>query len=410
MVNYITPNDENIMSLTDSESIQAAVAEAKKTGLDKVVIPRMNLRTNKPEWIVDKAILLPDDIQIVLDNCYIRQADGCFDNVFRNENLFELPGIKPPLRQQHNIHITGIGNAVIDGGEPNGLSEHTSRKDGFPYIYQNNTILLHNVDNFVIENITIKNQRWWAINLIYATHGKLTNLTFDAKDNIPNQDGIDLRIGCHDIIIENIYGQAGDDLIALSAFKGPDWSVIDSKNSDIYNVIIKNVVGTSRMTLVALRNMDGRQIHDITIDGVYDTSGDGKGLCPYAAVRIGQKGYYQNRPSVIGETKNIYINDVHAVHGEAVMLNITLENSRISGIHCGKNVVSAVTTSTKIDPWAPGGAYLKNVVIENIFDGRENYREIPLLEFVRIDETHGMENVIINNIFSDDYTVVNDFK
>ena len=84
---YITPNDENIMAKTDSESIQNAINEAKRSGFDKVVIPRMNMRTNKALWEIDKAVLLPDDIEIVLDNCYIRQADGCVDNVFRNENL-----------------------------------------------------------------------------------------------------------------------------------------------------------------------------------------------------------------------------------------------------------------------------------------------------------------------------------
>ena len=31
--------------------------KAKETGLDKVLIPRMNERTNKCEWVVDKAIL-----------------------------------------------------------------------------------------------------------------------------------------------------------------------------------------------------------------------------------------------------------------------------------------------------------------------------------------------------------------
>ena len=166
---YTTPNAGEFLRNSDSESIQAAVDGAKAAGLNKVVIPRMNLRTNTAEWIVDKAVLLPDEMEVVLDNCYIRQADGSFDNVFRNENMAELPGVKPPARQQHGIRIRGVGNAVIDGGNPNGLTEKTSNKNGFPYIYQNNTILLHNVTNFVIENITINNQRWWAINLIFAS-------------------------------------------------------------------------------------------------------------------------------------------------------------------------------------------------------------------------------------------------
>ena len=139
------------------------------------------------------------------------------------------------------------------------MNEHTSLKEGYGYIYQNNTILLHNIYNFAIENITIDNQRWWAINLLYAKKGRLSNITFGATDEIINQDGIDLRLGCRDIIIENIYGQGGDDLIALSAFLGANWTVVDGENNDISNVIIKNVVGSSvSKAVIALINMDSR--------------------------------------------------------------------------------------------------------------------------------------------------------
>ena len=407
---YITPNDEKVISSSDSLSIQNAVKLAKETGLNKVVIPRMNMRTNAAEWNIEKAILLPDDIEIVLDNCYIRHADDTFDNIFRNENMKELPGNKPEEREQKNIFITGIGNAVIDGGKPNGLTEATSKLGTDRYIYQNNTILLHNVDNFAIENITIKNQRWWAINLVYASNGRLSNITFDARKTLLNQDGIDLRIGCHDIIIENIYGQTGDDMIALTVLKRPDWLFVESKDMDIYNVSIKNVVGSSVCcALVALRNTDGILLRDVTIDGVYDTSAKSDSLRPYAVVRVGQHAYFKERLPLPGETRNIYINNVHAQKGEAVMLNVALTDSYVGNVFCGAEALSGVTTSTKNDKWAPGGAYLKNVVIENIFDSRVTHKDKPILEFVKIKDEDAMENVVIKNILSDS-VIVNEFE
>ena len=84
MNNYVTPNDAGIMSESDSCSINNAVREAIKSGKRRVLIPRINERTGKEQWDVDEAIILCSNIEIVLDNCYIRQTDGSFDNVFRN--------------------------------------------------------------------------------------------------------------------------------------------------------------------------------------------------------------------------------------------------------------------------------------------------------------------------------------
>ena len=271
MLDFYSPNMPECMADTDSKSINNAIRFAVENNIGKVIIPQTNARTGKARWDIDTAILLPSNIHIVLDNCYIRQVDGTFDNVFRNENMY-TEGFADAAKEQKNIFITGIGNAVIDGGEPNGLTEKTSLKNGNPHIIWNNTILLHNVDGFAIENIKIINQRWWAIDLIFTTNGKVDNVTFDAKDNIPNQDGLDLRCGCHNISISNIFGQAGDDLVALSGFMGFERTlglIIPEKDKDIYNVTIRNVVGTSvTKAVVALRNHDEIKLYDITVDGV----------------------------------------------------------------------------------------------------------------------------------------------
>ena len=68
-----------------------------------------------------------------------------FDNVFRNENMYR-EGSTTAEGEQKNIRPTGVGNAVIDGGIHNGLTENTSKADGMPHVSRNNMILLHNVD------------------------------------------------------------------------------------------------------------------------------------------------------------------------------------------------------------------------------------------------------------------------
>ena len=74
MINYVTPNDTGVIAESDSRSINNAVAEAIKNGTRKVLIPRVNERTGKEQWNLDEAIILCSDIEIVLDNCYLRRA------------------------------------------------------------------------------------------------------------------------------------------------------------------------------------------------------------------------------------------------------------------------------------------------------------------------------------------------
>lgn len=404
-MNYISANDERFLSLSDADSVQAAVNMAKETNVSKVVIERINKRTNNPEWIFEKAVLLPSDIEIILDNCYIKQADGIFDNVFRNENFY-AENTNEKEAQQKNIIIRGIGNAVIDGGNPNGLVEKTSEKDGYPHIRCNNTILLHNICDFLIDNITIKNQRWWGINLIFAQNGRLSNLKFFALNNIPNQDGIDLRLGCSDIIIENIFGQGGDDLVALSGFKGgaeKGGLYVKWRKDDICNIIIRNVVGTSvRHAIVALRNQDGIKLHDITIDSVHDTSHNEGDNNPYGVIRIGNKRYSTHRFSRLGETTRIFVSNIHSYNQYAVIVNVTLTDSVFKNIYCSKNSWCAFSTRRYNHSPENEGAMVHNTVIENVFFDVKESPE-PILNFFYYDEKDAFKNVVVKNVFSNGY-------
>jgi len=96
----ITPNEFDLS--TDSQRIQAAVDKAHNDGINKVVIPRINERVGKALWIIDKTIRLPSDMEIVLDNCYIRQIDGSMDTVFRN---FDEDNVRTTLEEEQENTI-----------------------------------------------------------------------------------------------------------------------------------------------------------------------------------------------------------------------------------------------------------------------------------------------------------------
>lgn len=429
MKTFVTPNDIGIIGKSDSESIQNALDYAAGSGIGRVVIPRVNERSGKAVWDIDKAIILRSETEIVLDNCLLRQADGAFDNVFRS-HLYTKDAQKRS-NQLHGIHITGKGNAVIDGGLHNGITELGYVREGGKHMTVNNMILLLNVRDFVIEGISFEHQRFWAINLIHAEYGRLSNLHFYCEAENPNLDGIDLRNGCHDIIIENITGQAGDDLIALSAIGA---RVFDSDiqkayyfdipgcPQDIHDITIKNIIGTSTdCAIIAMRATDGRKLYNVTIDNVHDVDNGAaaagkhypeyprasinmdirrvrRGNHPYAMIRIGQHGYYKERTNVLGEVYGITATNLYSRGGVALMINVSLKDSFFSNIHADNDVDYIVTTKSGRVTQKYGAA-MQNVVFENIFYNNTDNTYATAFDFDVNEEIYTLDNVIIHRAF-----------
>ena len=284
-------------------------------------------------WEIDREIRIPSNFTLILDNCHLRMADGCFSNMFVNEHHDTEIG-KTTLGTDRNISIIGRGDAILDGGKYNGLSEKNHSKDGMPPIWKNNLLLFTNVDGFRISGISCINQRWWALNFIYCSNGYLGNIDFCACDIavdengneyhglkrekykevlVKNADGIDLRQGCHDIVIENITGFTEDDTIALTGLNGSLERMfsVDGLPSDICNVEIKNIASAAFCTNVRLLNQGDVKLHDILIDGVYDMASNSphmdRGLY---AVRVGDIHLYGTRHATKDETYNITVQNV----------------------------------------------------------------------------------------------------
>lgn len=419
MNNFITPNDKGIMAETDSRSINNAVREALKCGFGKVVIPRRNERTGEDRWDVDEAILLSSDLEIILDNCYIRQTDGCMDNVFRN---FEDPATPTSFdKEDRNIVIRGVGNAIIDGGNMNGLCEATSCKGGLPHVEKNNVIRLYNLRGLRLLNFTILNQRWWAINLYYVEEAIISGLNIVTRPTGLNQDGIDLRVGCNNIIIENVYGQSGDDFIALSGFWNSTTAGkynVSGKSRDIHDVVIRNVVANStECAVIALRNHDGVRLYNITIDTVHDTltseamndknprfdhffdaNSYKSPRSPYATVRVGQDGYIHESECASGDVFGLHVVNIHGRLNNTVMLNESIENSYFGNIYADNGVDCVITTKTHRES-LNYGAELRNVVFENIFYNCRDNENSTAIDFSLNHREHTMKNVVIRNAF-----------
>ena len=290
---------------------------------------------------------------------------------------------------QHGIRILGKGNAVLDGGTPNDLHENTSCKDGRPHVRCNNLILLHRVTDYVIENITCRNMRYWAINQIACTHGHLSNIRFESGTYTPNQDGINFRIGCSHCLVENITGQTGDDTVALSAFPcGGDQALLpDGMPPDIHDITIRNVCACTKQTIVALRSSDGAKLYNITIKNIADNGGKYR---PWGVVRIGENAYYRNRPAVHGDVHHITVDGVRSLAKGTVFINMTLKESCIRNVTADGTSMSAISTFYPVaetDPMLTNdGVTLENVTFEDIrYNGTAGHCDSRYLNLVGSD-------------------------
>lgn len=306
-------------------------------------------------WEVDEAIRLPSDFTLILENCHLRQADDCFDNIFVNEHHGTDLG-RTREGCDRNISILGRGEAILDGGTYNGLSEKTQGQNGLPPIWKNNQILFTNVDGFKIAGLCCRNQRWWALNFIYCANGYIGDIDFCANDTgidgngceyhglkrdkyaevlVKNADGVDLRQGCHDIVIENLTGFTEDDSVALTALNGrlERAFAVEGLSSDLCRVEIRNIRTAAFCSNVRLLNQGDVDLHDILIDGVEDMSA----TSPYMdhghyAIRVGDTRLYGTRHATEDETYNIAIRNVRGGGKHVIALAGAMKNLTMYGI------------------------------------------------------------------------------
>ena len=321
--NVYTPNDFLDKS-SDSAMIQAAVDEAAKYGA-RVEIPRYNARTGKCLWELDQTVLLHTGSQVLLDNCHIRLQDQAYINFFTNSGA---PKYKDAVRladRQYDISLIGRGNPILDGGRPcpfwegdfNIYDENGCFVKVVPEIQGVRTMFeviglrFINVERITVSGIRFINNRYWAMSFWYCSYGTVRDISIESENNVPCQDGVDLRLGVHNFLVENVDGWIGDDTVALTALD-QDQFPIEGLTNDIHDIIIRNVRSrqTGECDLIRILPRGGTQIYNVLIDGVFDLTDPHEEKRPLAAIRVGDICDYTSRRTKLGECRNLTIRNV----------------------------------------------------------------------------------------------------
>ena len=298
-------------------------------------------------------------------------ASGVLMEAWSVEDLCRLADWIPEERRKsklldfYDIHSHSFGT---DAGNPEESQYGDWRGIG---------ILFANAENVSIENLRIKDYHGWAISFEGCSFGRIEKVHFDAcmsKEidgmlyNMENQDGIDLRNGCHDIIISDITGRTGDDVVALTAIAGDkyipggslrsthvmhnDWT---KREKDIYNIIIRNISAYSNLCFIVRLLPVNTQIRNVVIDGIIDTS-----------------------PDTIKNGDGILLGDTDSTYGK--ILRDGMRNITVSNVICNSE------RAVRVD------GYVNDSVISNVISRNPAYPAIVLVRedgFVNV-ETNGL--------------------
>ena len=414
-------------SATDSAAIQAAIDAAAAAGTFRVTIPAWNSRAQSAVWTINEAIRLPSGMTVVLDNCRLVMADGVFCNMFTNEHAW-TPDRNTAAAEDREITIVGLGHPVLDGGKYNGWGERSTPAGPDDSIARNvaaaarigkrlvNNCLIyfHNVRDFRIEGLHLRHQRYWAACFVFCSFGEIRNIRFeaditwmseDAKTLDPtrlpvhgqnlwvkNGDGIDLRVGCHDILVENISGFTEDDTVALTNLNGSERAdLVEGKSTDICRISVRNVrTGTWLwMYQVRLLAADGRRIHDVDIDTVVDTPQPHWPWRNRGAVLVNSPydEYFRDRNEEMGDMWNVSIANIWSRAASPISIFRAVDGLDIRNVHTLENCHAAILCQAD--------AVLKNARISGIFCPAVS-KIGSILDFVKVDgELH------VSDVFAD---------
>jgi len=418
-------NANNYCCKTDSDTLDLAIANRGPDGI-VVIPPRVSdIEPERNFWLIDRAVLIPENTTIVLQNCKIKLSDRCRDNFFRTANCgFGFPD-PAPIR---NVHLRGEGLCILEGADHPRATGDSSKLQHNPCPHHPADILaidadwvpaerkasgqldfwdVHNhsygtdagnpdesqwddwrgigvlfarAQNFSIENLKIVESHGWGISLEDCSFGHISRIDFDARMhkeidgmimNMENQDGIDIRNGCHHITISDITGETGDDVIALTAIvpnvetyrpggslrsthvMHNDWS---RRERDIHDIIIRNVTAFSYLCWLLRLLPANTRIYNVVIDGLIDSrpAGHPNG----GTLLLGDGGGYgDNQPeSMAGITiSNVVCNSSTAITlagymKDSVITNVVNRNPATPVLHVSReNGMVNVVTSGLVD-------------------------------------------------------------
>ena len=275
----------------DTEKMLAAIEDVNTHGGGEVIFQGRN-------FFFSRHIPVCSNITYRIISCTVELDNKVFDNVFRSEGL--IPNPNAPWEkciyeyETRNFKILGDGTATafFKGASVKGLdpADGTTPLEGDQYGWRTIGALFVNCKNYEMGNLSYRQASGWSIsNEFGCDNGHFHDL--DLFTNCENGDGVNLRSGCSNMIIEDIVADTDDDNVALTTlvFKDTLWQTPyppqamgfeykPPSECHISGVTIRNITGHTEASNLRLLANGGAQIFDINASAISDVAGGRHGL------------------------------------------------------------------------------------------------------------------------------------
>ena len=202
--------------------------EALRTALNENEI--VEIPTGSEPYYIDDTIVIPSNRRIEAWRAVLCLTPGCRVLMFRNEHTKD--GTKAPVdTKDRDCNISIFGGCFAESRtsrEGYGKSGRYSENEEFFGV--STCMLFNNIENLTLENVTFRNTAGFAVQVGDAANAVFENIWFDDCF----ADGLHINGGSENIVARHVYGEVGDDLVALNAY---DW-----QNSSVNFGAIKNVL------------------------------------------------------------------------------------------------------------------------------------------------------------------------
>ena len=360
--------------------------------------------TGNRTMIVKKPIILNTGNTIEADkNFTVKLGDASNCTMIKNKHI-DIPhdAINPvvyPLGFVRDKNIT-IRGGIWDG---NGLKQNRADNpavgdmpdvigtprflDGDTLNYVGFMMKFADIDGLVIEDLIFKNARTYFLAAGGLKDYAFRNINMIREYHIENGDGIHLHGHCYNGVVENISGQSGDDLFAVTTSEGSRGSIRvgDVKGLRIRNLynygepegatpqnpksITDGIIPDTRTTRCVRLTYTDNVIDDVVVSNVRGYNG--KFLCEVLMA-------YLHLPDFSGQNGKI---------GSVVVENVK-NNDGCSPISVGANTkIDHITLKNFYIEWKSTNEYTALVKMTDNFGGGDQW-ELTRINTIVIDNGH----------------------
>jgi hypothetical protein len=201
---------------------------------------RLHIPAREKPYYLDGPIILKSGQQLTADaKAEIRLKPGTNTCLVRNENLVGFADRPVPDDTNPDTGITiegGIWTTLANGAKDNHGNQrgHSSKQQPVPGTH--GVILLHNVRQVTVRNLTIRQSRAFGVHLANAREFTVENITLDRH----GRDGVHVNGPAADGVIRGVRGDSHDDNVALNAW---EWSHYAPSYGPIERILIEDVTG-----------------------------------------------------------------------------------------------------------------------------------------------------------------------